>query len=123
MPMLDPQKVFKVERHGDVLVVLPQGPALDFRYQEVHLESNALYRVVDEPQLKHVVVDLGCVSFVDSVIISSILRVLTRVKQRGGKAVFCCGSENMQSILKCIKIGKLWPHFDTREQAIEYVHS
>jgi anti-sigma B factor antagonist len=116
--MADPTIVFKVEREGPILIVLPQGPALQFNHNEVHLETNALYRLLDERGLKNVVVDLQAVDYVDSVIISSILRCLTKTKQKRGKAVFCNASENMTQLLKTIKIGKLWPSFDTREDAI-----
>ncbi|MDA0284393.1 MAG: STAS domain-containing protein [Planctomycetota bacterium] len=121
--MADPQKVFKLERDGNTLIVLPQGPALQFQHTEVHLESNALYRVLDEPGLVHVIIDLQSVDYVDSVIISSILRCLTKCKQRRGKSVFCNASENMAELLKCIRIGKLWPSFDSREAAMQAVNS
>lgn len=119
--MPDPIKVFQVERLGPTLVVLPQGPALQFQHNEVHLESNALLRVVDEPVFKNVVIDLHCVDYVDSLIISSILRCLTKIKQRGGKSVFCRASENMRSLLKSIQLGRLWPEFPTREDAMAHI--
>jgi anti-sigma B factor antagonist len=121
--MPDPEKVFKIERIGGAVIVLPQGPALHFNHNEVHIESNALYRVIDEPTSKHVVVDLSDVDYVDSVIISSVLRCLTKTKQKRGKSVFCCASENMRELLKCIKFGKLWPEFETREAALQFVET
>lgn len=119
--MPDPSIVFKVERADSILIVLPQGPALHFSHNEVHLETNALFRMLDEPALRHVVVDLHCVDYVDSVIISSIMRCLTKTKQKRGKAVFCNASENMTSLLTTIKIGKLWPSFDSRDEALTAV--
>lgn len=116
--MADPTIVFKVERIDSTLVVLPQGPALQFNNNEVHLETNALYRLLDERELRDVIVDLQSVDYVDSVIISSVLRCLTKTKQRRGKAVFCNASVNMTQLLKTIKIGKLWPSFDNRDDAI-----
>ena len=121
--MPDPTIVFCVERDGPTLIVLPQGPALQFTNHEVHLETNALYRLLDERELKNVVVDLHCVDYVDSVIISSVLRCLTKTKQKRGKSVFCCASENMRELLKCIKFGKLWPEFETREAALQFVET
>ena len=121
--MPDPQKVFRVERDGDTLIVLPQGPALQFQHNEVHLESNALYRALDAPGMVNLIVDMHCVDYVDSVIISSILRCLTKCKQRRGKAVFCSASENMTELLKCIRLGKLWPSFASREEALEFLRS
>jgi len=119
--MPDPVKVFQVERLGHTVVVLPQGPALQFQHNEVHVESNALLRVIEEPVFKNVIVDLHCVDYVDSVIISSILRCLTKIKQKGGKSVFCAASQNMRSLLKSIQLGRLWPEFPTREAALEYL--
>ncbi|MFP6763197.1 MAG: STAS domain-containing protein [Planctomycetaceae bacterium] len=121
--MPDPETVFKIERADGVVVVRPQGPALHFNHNEVHLESNALYRAVDDPKFRHVLVDLSDVDYIDSVIISSVLRCLTKTKQKRGKAVFCCASENMRELLKCIKFGKLWPEFETRAQAVQFVLS
>ncbi len=115
----DPDKVFKVERLGDTLIVLPQGPTLNFQYQEVHLESNSLQQIVDDPQLVNAVVDLKDVKYLDSLIINALLRVLAKTKRGGGTAVFCNGTDDMQEILKCIKIGKLWPHHETREKALQ----
>ncbi len=117
--MRDPEKVFKIERLDDTLVVMPQGPTLEFAYNEVHLESNALVQIADEPGLTNLVVDLRDVDYIDSVIISSVLRLLTRTKQNGGKSVFCHASSAMKEILQCIRLGKLWPHFDTREEALQ----
>ena len=121
--MPDPETVFKIERSDGVVVVRPLGPALHFNHNEVHLESNALYRAVDDPKFRHVLVDLSDVDYIDSVIISSVLRCLTKTKQKRGKAVFCCASENMRELLKCIKCGKLWPEFETRAQAVQFVLS
>ncbi len=119
--MPDPTKVFHVERLGNVIVVLPQGPALHFQHSEVHLESNSLLRAVEEPVFKHVIIDLHCVDYVDSVIISSVLRCLTKIKQKGGKSVFCSASENMRSLLKSIQFGRMWPEFPTRDAALEFI--
>ncbi len=115
----DPDTVYKVERLGDTLIVLPQGPTLNFKYQEVHLESNSLRQIVDDPHVVNAVIDLRDVNYLDSLIISSLLRVLTKTKRSGGAAVFCNGSDEMQAILECIKIGKLWPHYETREKALQ----
>ncbi|MBM84385.1 MAG: hypothetical protein CMJ78_27845 [Planctomycetaceae bacterium] len=121
--MSDPNTVFKIERGEGVLVVLPQGPALKFPYKQVHLESNALFRIVDEPQFRASIIDLSAVDYVDSVIISSILRVCTKTKQKGGQTVFCNATEAMESILKTIKIGKLWPLCKTRDDAVAMLAS
>jgi len=119
--MADPSKVFQIVRLQETLVIVPQGATMNFQYTDVHLESNALYRVLDEPEMKNVLIDLGAVEYIDSIIISSLLRVLTKSRQGGGTGVFCCASDDVAGVLKCIQIGKLWPLYETREEALEAV--
>ena len=52
-------KIFKLERDDEVLIVIPQGDASGFRYQDVHHESNMTLEVLDDPTLRHVIVDIG----------------------------------------------------------------
>ena len=119
--MPDPEKVFHIDRVGETLVIAPQGPTMDFQYNDVHLDSNSLLRVLDEPDLKNVVIDMNVVNYIDSIIISSVLRVLTKSRQLGGKGVFCCASDEVKEVLSCIQIGRLWPLFETREEALAEV--
>jgi len=116
--MPDPEKVFHIDRVGETLVIAPQGPTMDFQYNDVHLDSNSLLRVLDEPDLKNVVIDMNVVNYIDSIIISSLLRSLTKSRQLGGTGVFCCVSDAVAEILKCIQLGKLWPVFETRDEAL-----
>ena len=121
--MSQTREVFLVEQVGGTLVVVPQGPALNFRYPDVHRESNELFRMMDGPDLNNVVIDLSAVDYVDSVIIGSIIRLLQKARVRRGRAVFCSASEAMQEILKSIKIGTMWPLFATRAEALAAIES
>ena len=103
--MPDPSKVFKIARLQRTLVIVPQGATMNFQYTDVHLESNELFRIIDEPELDNVLVDLGAVTYIDSIIISSLLRVLTKSRQSGGKGVFCCANDEVKEVLSCIQIG------------------
>ena len=119
--MPDPSKVFKIARLPRTLVIVPQGATMNFQYLDVHLESNELYRIIDEPQLENVLIDLGAVDYIDSIIISSLLRVLTKSRQQGGTGVFCCASDEVKEVLSCIQIGRLWPLYETRDEALAKV--
>ncbi|WP_299463539.1 STAS domain-containing protein [uncultured Gimesia sp.] len=116
--MIDNLEIFKVEVTTPNLVVVPQGSTLQFQYSNVQIESNKVLRLFDTPELKNVVIDLSQVDYLDSIIIGAIIRLLQRARQTGGQAVFCNASVNMQNILKCIKVGTLWPLYDSREEAL-----
>jgi len=116
--MADPKTVYQIERNQDVMVVAPQGPAMNYRYNEIHMESNLLMQIFDEPELKHVLFDLNQGDYLDSVIIGALIRLAQQCRMDGGRATFCNGSEHMLSVLKCIKVGDLWPYFETRAEAL-----
>ena len=101
--------------------MIPQGPTLQFVYSNVQVESNKILRLLNSSEIKNVIIDFSKVNYLDSVIINSITRLLQQARQTGGQAVCCNACENIQDILKCIKVGVLWPLFDTREEAIDYI--
>lgn len=111
-------RVFRVEDAAPAIIVQPLGPAINFLYRDVHGESNGLIEEFQAKGYKHVVIDLSRVDYIDSIIIGALIRVLQKARTTGGQSVFCCASENMQEILKCIKIGTLWPLYPTREEAL-----
>jgi len=119
--MVENLEIFEVELATPNLVVVPLGSTLQFQYSNVQTESNKVLRLFDSPEIKNVIIDLSRVDYLDSIIIGSLIRLLQRAKQTGGQAVFCNACENMQNILKCIKIGTLWPLFESREEAITTV--
>lgn len=119
---MQPTKVFQVEWSGNSLIIIPQGPTLNFHYQDVHHEANSLYRMADDPKTQNIVVDLHVVDYLDSIIIGAMIRLFQKPRNRGGKSVFCCGSPELLDVLKCIRVGSMWPHYDTREEALEAVN-
>ncbi|MCA9020007.1 MAG: STAS domain-containing protein [Planctomycetaceae bacterium] len=121
--MVDHLEIFKVELCAPNLIVIPQGSTLHFLYSNVQIESNKVIKLFSRPELKNVIIDLYRVDHLDSIIISSIIRLLQQAKQTGGQAVFCNACENMQNILECIKIGTYWPLFNSREAALQAVNS
>ncbi|QDT44794.1 STAS domain protein [Gimesia alba] len=116
--MVENLEIFGIEQAAPNLVVIPQGSTMQFQYSNVQVESNKVLRLFDAPEVKNVIIDLSEVNYLDSIIIGAIIRLLQRAKQTGGHAVFCNACDNMQNILKCIKVGTLWPLYDSREAAI-----
>ncbi len=116
--MIENLEIFDVQEAPPNLIVAPQGSTLQFQYSNVQIESNKVLRLLDAPEIKNVIIDLHQVEYLDSILIGAIIRLLQRAKQSGGQAVFCSACDNMQNILSCIKLGILWPLFETREEAL-----
>lgn len=119
--MADPQQVFAYEIRDNVLIVVPMGAALNFRYQEVHLQTNHLYHLLDDPNVDSVVVDFSQVDYLDTIILSCLLRLLTKVRYGNGRGALCCVSPRMEEVLANVKLNSMWPVYPTREQAVQAV--
>lgn len=111
-------KVFRLERDDNVLIVIPQGDAIGFRYNDVHQESNSTLQILDDATLKHVVVDLGCEQVLGSIIISVLIKICRKAGLKGGKAAFCNATPDMQDVLQTMNLVKLWKYHPTRAQAV-----
>lgn len=118
-----PNKVFRLERDGNVLIVIPQGDAGGFRYNDVHQESNATLQVLDDPSLLHVVVDFASEQMLGSIMISVVIKVCRKAGAKGGSAAFCSASGNMLEVLQTMNLTKLWAHYPTRAEAITAVRA
>ena len=116
-------KVFKLERDDDVLIVTPQGDAQGFRYQDVHQESNATLQVLDDTSLRHVVIDLGRELVLGSIMISVVIKICREVGLRGGKAALCNANDEMLEVLRTMNLERLWPYYPTRNDALTSVRA
>ncbi len=120
--MAAPLKVFELEQQGNTLIVIPQGDAGGYRYAEVHLESNAVLQRLHDSQIKNLVVDLWQVQLLGSIIIGSIIKLVRNVENAGGNSAFCNASDVMREVFDSMNVTNLWPHFETRAEALQSVH-
>ena len=117
--MSDVMKVFRVERSGDTTIVVPQGITAEFRYFEVHTESNTVIKQLDQHGVDKLVVDLAELEKIDAVIVDSIIRMVRRVTNRGGKATICGASDSALKTLRSMRLDTLWPYFLSRAEALQ----
>jgi anti-anti-sigma factor len=116
--MTDTNKVFRLVREESILVVVPQGDSVNFRYNDVHLEANRALRVLDEASIQNLVIDFGHSDYASSVVIGALIRMARQATNHGGKAVICHVNDNMRAILTTMNLFKLWPLYASREEAI-----
>ncbi|MCA9117937.1 MAG: STAS domain-containing protein [Planctomycetaceae bacterium] len=121
--MAPPRKVFETIPAEPALVVFPVAAKSSYRYQDVHLESNAVVRELEAPEFRHLVLDLARIDYANSVLIGAMVRMARQVTEDGGRATFCCVSEKMDDILRKMGLFKLWSCSGTREEALTLVGS
>ena len=112
-------KIFQLEQVGDIVIVTPAGEGSAFRYQDLHLEVNAIRSHMIKPDQRHLVVDLSHMDYFGSEFIGALVSMLREVKTRKGLACFCSARPQMIQVLSNMALFKLWPHFETRDAALQ----
>lgn len=110
-------KIFQVERCGNTLVVTPCGEGSAFRYQDLHLETNAIRAQLANPEVRNLIVDLCQMEYFGSEFIGALVSLLRETRTRKGKGCFCSASPQMLQVLQNMSLFKLWPHYATRIEA------
>ncbi len=111
-------KIFNVETLGEAIVVTPKGEGSSFRYQDLHLEANVIRAQISKPGVRQLVVDLHDIEYFGSEFIGALVSMLREMKTRRGIGNFCGANPQMLQVLSNMSLLRLWPHFETREEAL-----
>ena len=111
-------KVFRTERLGTTLIVVPLGDASEFHYGDVHTEANKVRRLLDSGAFRNLVVDLADAPLFSAVMINVIVSLSRIAANRGGRAALCNASDKTRGLLQSMKLLEVWPLFADREQAL-----
>jgi len=121
--MTQTNTVFTTELVGQVLVVTPQGDSTGFRYNDIHGETNAVITAIDRQNAEHLVINFASVEIVGSIMISAIIKLARKITSKKGQAAFCDASVTMQEVMQSMNLTRLWPCFDSQEEAIKSFES
>lgn len=110
-------KIFRVQQLENTLIVTPQGEGSAFRYQDLHLETNAVRAKLAAPEIRNLIIDLSQMSYFGSEFIGALVSLLRETRTRKGKACICAASPQMMQVLQNMSLFKLWPYYETLDQA------
>ena len=104
---------------GRVLVAVPDEPRLD-----ASISTAFKSQIVDwiNKGRAHIVLDLSRVDFIDSSGLGVMISVLKSTEKRGGLAI-CCVHDSVMSLFEITRTNRVFPIFDTREQALKHLNS
>ena len=105
---------FKVEKSGDVAVVLLPGETLEASNVDAFRGNMA---PVLEGNAK-VVFDMSQVHFIDSMACGLLVSLFKQLQQKGGGLKICCITPPVENLFALMGFDKLFGRFKTREEAI-----
>ena len=113
-----PSESFRVERHGDVAVIIPASEVESMSENLIQQAAEIVLAPLRQDPPAGLVIDLGEVRFFGSVFISFLLKCHMLVKKHGSEVVLAGASERIRELLHLTALDTLWAIYDTRAEAL-----
>lgn len=127
--MPEDRKIFEFERLGSTLILIPSGQFTEFRDHDIRNAYNDAYRMVTQPEVRHLLVDFSRMAYFGSTFVGILIRLAKKVRGDGGQAVLCHLSDDMREMMNRLmllenpRIESSWKFFATRQDALEFLGS
>src|SRR5713101_7040953 len=113
------QKSFRVERHGDIAVVIPSPEVESMPENLIQQAAQMVLAPLKEEPPAGLVIHLSQVNYFGSVFISFLLRCHMLVKKHGSEVLLAGASARIRELLHLTALDTLWALYDTRAEALE----
>jgi anti-sigma B factor antagonist len=114
---------FRVERHGDIAVIIPASEVESMPENLIHQAAELVLAPLRQDPPAGLVIDLSQVKFFGSVFISFLLKCHMLVKKHGSEVVLAGTSDRIRELLHLTALDTLWAIYDTQSQAVESLAS
>jgi anti-anti-sigma factor len=106
--------------------ILDKGTAvMTVNQHAVRISENEKFKkAFDEllgKDIKIIVVDMSRADFISSVVIASLIYVLKRIRQKGGRLALCGLKGNVKEVFDITNLEKIFEIYDSKQEAIESV--
>ncbi len=119
MPETQQSESFRVERHGDVAVIIPASEVESMSENLIQQAAEMVLAPLRQDPPAGLVIDLSQVKFFGSVFISFLLKCHMLVKKHGSEVVLAGASDRVRELLHLTALDTLWALYSTRAEAME----
>ena len=113
-----PSESFRVERHGDVAVIIPASEVESMPENLIQQAAELVLAPLKKDPPAGLVIDLSEVKFFGSVFISFLLKCHMLVKKHGSEVVLAGASERIRELLHLTALDTLWALYGSRAEAL-----
>lgn len=111
-------RIFRIARQGQVVVVTPLRDLSEFEFQAIQGE---LREVAADPAARAVVVDFGRTDYLGSTALGMLGWLGQELKRRGGRLAFCNLSTHERDVFRVVGLAEFWPSFASLREAVAAV--
>jgi len=116
-------EAFRIERVGDVWVVIPSSRVESLQWELIEEASELLVGPICNLEGPQLIVDLRDVDYFGSVFLSLLLRVERCVRRSAGSMAVCGASPRARELLRITNLDTIWPIYDDRAEALAALRS
>ena len=110
---------FRIERHGEVAVVIPSAKVEEMHEALIEQAAKLVISSLKEDPPAGIVIDLSQVNYVGSVFVSFLLRCHMLAKKHGSEVALVGPSSRARELLHLTALDTLWAIYKTRTEALE----
>ena len=114
---------FKVERHGDIAIIVPASEVESMPENLIHQAAEIVLAPLRKTPPAGMVIDLSQVKFFGSVFISFLLKCHMLAKRHGSEIVLAGASPRARELLHLTALDTLWAIYDNLDEALEALES
>lgn len=118
MPTESQSQSFRIERHGDIAVVIPSPEVESMHENLIQQAAQMVLGPLREDPPAGLVIDLSQVKFFGSAFISFLLKCHMLVKKHGSEVVLAGASDRIRELLHLTALDTLWALYETRVEAV-----
>ncbi|QDT35935.1 STAS domain-containing protein [Stratiformator vulcanicus] len=119
--MPDGQEDFRLEWHGNAVVIIPTGDVESMRWDLIEQAADVVMEPLADHAVPMVVFDLSEIDYFGSVFLALMIRCHKFVRSKGGEMVLCGATPKARELLHVTALDTIWAIYDTREEALEAV--
>jgi anti-anti-sigma factor len=112
-------EAFKVERHGDVAVIIPPPEVESMHEALIQQAAQIVLSPLKADPPGGIVIDLSNVAYFGSTFISFLLRCYMLAKRHDSVVVLAGASERIRELLHLMALDMLWVYEPTKAAAIK----
>ena len=106
--MHPPVDLLELETSGETLVVRPVANLGEFEFEHIETEVTRLLKLLDDAEIRNVVVDFHRCAYFGSSAVSALIRIAQTVRERGGEMVLSNLSKCEREVLDVLHLGEQW---------------
>jgi anti-anti-sigma factor len=116
-----PRGFLEVECERQTIILTPATNLGEFRCQELEAAKEWILQVLEDPEIKNVVIDCHATDYFGSTALALLVTLGRIVDSRSGRMVFCNVSGHALEIFKATNLLDQWLLAHSKENALELI--